>query len=254
MYKEEGKKIVESGLYLATQRFLVMMHKQFYKNETTESLSKSQFAIVLPAFLEKEKQFIKEILRPMLIQTRWISETDFKSKLLFFGQLQAALYSQQFDKMNIKSQHPLKIEREKKYLSCMIQRSLGSNSLTIQLDVVQMKYDRNFIAASKSYISSSEHQLYAPKFLYKSKEIHIPVFLSKKTQTLPKFLLRKIFANSRRRLSFEWGDSLGFFLDGEYQNEHFLTAVVSDFISEVCVSCTALLGNDFDISTVFSCI
>ena len=95
MFKIEGKRLSESSLYLATVRYLILAYKQFYGNETTESLSKSQFAVILPMSLEKDGQFIKDILRPLFMEAGWISESDVSSKLIFFGKLEANLYAQQ---------------------------------------------------------------------------------------------------------------------------------------------------------------
>lgn len=228
MFKIKGKRLGESSLYSGTAGYLALMYKRLYGNETVESMSKSQFAVILPIFLEKDGQFVKDILRPLFMEAGWISESDFKSKLVFFGELEANLYAQQQWTENLAYSEPQKIAREKRNMCCLVQRDLYSNSLMLTLDIIQMRYDKDFIAASKSSSSSSSRaQILTPQFMVPSKTIFIQNCVSAKTLLLPRYLLSRIFPGSSNIITFAHGDLNGFYQDNEYQNVDHLKELIS---------------------------
>ncbi|KAL7311299.1 hypothetical protein PS15m_009079 [Mucor circinelloides] len=220
MYLIEGVKTANTDLYLATRRYLVLARKKMYGTELQDRLPKSQFVTLFPVGLLRDKEFIDDIVRPLLIEASWMSHTDPKSKLLFLDQLEATLYGYQSDK--ILSRNFLEIKREKRYLCCLIQSGRDGDSLTLQLDIIHMRYDTHFIAATKSSLSSSENPLLGPKFLPFSKTIHIPSCVSKKLLELPRFLITRIFAGSPHKISFLHGDLLGFYLGERYKSIRYL--------------------------------
>lgn len=229
MFKIKGKRLGESSLYSGTAGYLALMYKRLYGNETVESMSKSQFAVILPIFLEKDGQFVKDILRPLFMEAGWISESDFKSKLVFFGELEAKLYAEQLRRVeNPTHPKPQKIAREKRNMCCLVQRDLYSNSLMLTLDIIQMRYDKDFIAASKSPPSSSSRaQILTPQFMVPSKTIFIQNWVSAKTLLLPRYLLSRIFPGSSNIITFAHGDLNGFYWDNEYQNVDHLKELIS---------------------------
>ncbi|GAN04804.1 hypothetical protein MAM1_0074d04269 [Mucor ambiguus] len=231
MYESESRKLKESSLYLATKHRLILAYKKLYGNETTDSLSKSQFAVVLPIFLEKEGRFVDEVLRLLFIEAGWTSELDFKSKLVFFGELEASLYAYQQQPTTFDYDVSQRIIREKKYMRCLIQRGLHDGSVTLTLDIIQMKFDKHFIAASRSSISSSGTELLAPQFTAPSKTIPIQNWVSKKILQLLRFLLSRIFTDSPGKISFAQGDLYGFYLNNKYHNERYLTSLIEVLIS-----------------------
>ncbi|KAL9558395.1 hypothetical protein MBANPS3_000938 [Mucor bainieri] len=173
------------------------MYKQLYGSETTESLSASQFAVVLPIFIKKEEQFIDNILRPLFIEAGWISKLDYSSKLVFFGKLEASLYTHQRLSAALSDGEFQEMIRERRYICCLIQKDLYDGSLTLTLNIIQMRFDKDFIAASKSSISSSKAQLLTPQqLMFPSKTLTIQNYISKKTLHLPRFLRSRILADS----------------------------------------------------------
>lgn len=233
MYKSNNSNIPKNNIYHAIRHYLYLFHKSKSQSQTKENISQTQLVFVVPSEYESDESFIKNVLEPLLGEAQWVSNVDPKSKLFFVGQIQAALYSRQFREKSAKAQQTSRTERERKYLSCLIQRSLDGSSLTLRLAIIQMKYDKNFIAAFGSSIFSSEHHLYAPKFQHQSSEFRIPAILSKNTHALPNFLYERIFAKSPSRLLFEREGSLRFSLDDEYKEESFLKELMIDLISQV---------------------
>lgn len=231
MYLIEGVKTANTDLYLATRRYLTLARKEMHGTESQEHLSKSQFITLFPVGLLRDEEFIDDIVRPLLIEASWISHTDPKSKLLFLDQLEATLYSYQSDK--ILSRTFLEIKREKRYLCCLVQSGHDDDSLTLQLDIMHMRYDEHFIAASKSSLSSSENPLLGPKFLPFRKTIHIPSCVSKKLLELPRFLITRIFAGSPHKISFLHGDLLGFYLGKEYKSIRYLNNFIQQLLQFV---------------------
>ncbi|CAO0801371.1 unnamed protein product [Mucor circinelloides] len=199
-----------------------------YGTESQEHLSKSQFITLFPMGLLRDEEFIDDIVRPLLIEASWISHTDPKSKLLFLDQLEAILYGYQSDK--ILSRTFSEIKREKRYLCCLIQSGRDGDSFTLQLDIMHMRYDKHFIAASKSSLSSSESPLLGPKFLPFSKTIQVPGCMSKKLLELPRFLITRIFAGSPHKISFLHGDLLGFYLGEEYRSIWYLEDLIQQLL------------------------
>ncbi|CAO3636940.1 unnamed protein product [Mucor fragilis] len=219
MFKTEGKRLGESSLYLATVRYLALVYKQLYGKEKTESMFQSQFVVIIPEFFKKDGEFIKDILRPLFAEAGWTSASDFKSKLVFFGELEAELYVKQKQLTTTNLDYNIqKIVREKRYMCCLIQRDMRDHSLMLTLNIVQMRYDKHFIAASRSSISCSEAQLLTPQFMTPGKTIRIQNWVSKRALQLPRFLLSRIFAGSSKKISFIFGDLYGFYLNNEYRD------------------------------------
>ncbi|KAL9558396.1 hypothetical protein MBANPS3_000939 [Mucor bainieri] len=216
MYKIEGETVKESNLYFATKQFLITKYKKPPAiDDTAESfVAKTQFAIVLPMFLQNDEQFVTEILQSLFIEVGWVSESDYKSKLVFFGELESLLYAHQQSLIRLPHRARQKIiRREKRYLCCSINKDLYKDSLTLTLDIIQMRFDKDFIAASRSSISSSGTELLAPQFMASSKIITIQNCVSKKALGLPRFVLSRIFADSLDKISYVHGDLHGFYLN-----------------------------------------
>ncbi|KAL9552459.1 hypothetical protein MBANPS3_003758 [Mucor bainieri] len=246
-YKKEGERTREDrDIYLATKAFL---HQQctdiMFNCETNGDLLKSQFAIVVPTEFKKDEKFIEKVLRPLFIEAGFGLKADRKCKLLFFSVLEAVLFAQQqYSTLLWPEGSIMAINREKKYLSCMIQIHYN-NSISLQLDKVHMKYDKHFIAASESSISSSENQLLAPHFEpFSSKTIRIPNCASRTTLELPRFILSRVFADSAHKISFEYGDLFAFYLNGEYMAADYM----EDFLKSLLSLIEKQIEKDPDLS------
>ncbi|GAN08287.1 hypothetical protein MAM1_0197d07796 [Mucor ambiguus] len=163
----------------------------------------TQLVFIVPVQYERDKRFIEDVVRSLLIKASWVSDTDPRSKLLIFGQLEATLYTQVYYQADYEGE-PLNLTREKKYLTGIAQRSLDSRS-----------------------------QLLAPSFLATSDKIEIAAYITGKALELPSYILSRIFPNSPDKISSMWGKSPILYFAHESQQEWFLKSVLSN--SAKCV-------------------
>lgn len=232
-YKVNDSKLIIDELYLVSCKYLRLVFCKNYNGKTKESLSKTQFIVVIATEYWRASDFLRDVIRPLLIDAQWISETNLQSKLVFFGRAEAALYSWQLYTPSRNDDDIGRLEREKRYLSYTIERNRMKDGLTLVLDILQMQYDKDFIAASKSSISASYNTLLAPTYKEPSVKIDIPACLPKKLLELPRFVLSKIFAESLHRISFAPSDYLGFYLDGEYlPSDLMYQFIVFEYVNE----------------------
>lgn len=229
----DSNTVVKSKIYKAVCQYLCLCHGKKRQHQNCELFQKTQFVVIVPTEFERDKRFIEDVMRPLLIKAGWVSDTDRKSKLLFFGQVEAALYTSEYFREAYGGK-PLDIRREMDYLACTVQRSLYSQSVTLQLDIIRMKFDRSYIAASQKSIASSKKQLLAPEFLATSDRIQISAYITSKTLELPRYILSRIFPNSPSQISSIWGDRPVLCFANTSPQEWFLKSVILDLISKVC--------------------
>lgn len=236
IYKVSNDAVIDSAIYKAACQYLHLFHKSKFHGQEDEVSYNTQLVFIIPIEYERDRRFVEDVIRPLLIKAKWVSSTDPKSKLLFFGQLEAALHTQTYyatDYVTDYEDKPLKITREKEYLACIAQRSSDSRSVTLQLDIIKMKFDKNYVAASQKSITSSEKQLLAPEFLATSDKIELAACIPSKALGLPRYILSRIFPNSPYRITSIWGDNPITHFSNDSPSEWFLKHVILGLLEKV---------------------
>ncbi|KAL7326594.1 hypothetical protein PS15p_208907 [Mucor circinelloides] len=232
IYKISNDAVIDSAIYKAACEYLYLFHKSKFYGQEDEVSYNTQLVFIVPIEYERDRLFVEDVMRPLLIKAKWVSSTDPKSKLLFFGQLEAALHAQTYYETDYKGK-PLEITREKEYLACIAQRSLDSRSVTLQLDIIQMKFDKNYVAASQKSITSSKKQLLAPEFLATSDRIELAAYIPSKALGLPRYILSRICPNSPYRITSIWGDNPIMYFSNDSTPQWFLKHVILGLLEKV---------------------
>lgn len=232
IYKISNDAVIDSAIYKAACEYLYLFHKNKLYGQEDEVSYSTQLVFIVPIEYERDRRFVEDVMRPLFIKAKWVSSTDSKSKLLFFGQLEAALHTQTYYTTGYENK-PLEITREKEYLACIAQRSLGSLSVTLQLDIIQMKFDKNYVAASQKSITASKKQLLAPEFLATSDRIELAAYIPSKALGLPRYILSRIFPNSPYRITSIWGDNPIMYFSNDSPPQWFLKHVILGLLEKV---------------------
>lgn len=184
-----------SILYLAIVKFLTRIYPRKLR-EVKDGLTRTQYMLILPEDHVHDKQFIERALRPLLEEASWVPANECKSKLLFTSNWECYLYSIQSSEKLIRND--MRLQRERKYIICNIQKMAKQSKFLVTLETIQMVYDPDFVDASQGSIATlDKNALLSPKILNKIASLEIPVncFLNK-MEKVAKSIFLKVFAET----------------------------------------------------------
>lgn len=196
MYNSSDDRLqIESQDSILCEATIAFLTKLWLGNrlKKTYDLTTTQFVFLLPKE-NFEARFVEEFLRPLLLQTPWSSPCDPKNKLIFISDMQAFVYSLQ----SPDQENNITLQREGKYLICNIQDIKSKNEIAIELDAVQMVYDKDTVAASgQSIVALGNRPLLEPKTLSPTvtHKFTVAPFLED-LRRLAKFVFLRVFADS----------------------------------------------------------
>ncbi|KAF1797029.1 hypothetical protein FB192DRAFT_1401776 [Mucor lusitanicus] len=254
MYNSSDDRLqIESQDSILCEATIAFLTKLWLGNrlKKTYDLTTTQFVFLLPKE-NFEARFVEEFLRPLLLQTPWSSPCDPKNKLIFISDMQAFVYSLQ----SPDQENNITLQREGKYLICNIQDIKSKNEIAIELDAVQMVYDKDTVAASgQSIVALGNRPLLEPKTLSPTvtHKFTVAPFLED-LRRLAKFVFLRVFADSSDdiigddRLSDYCGDNK------HYSKELFqnLVSFIRSFIdSKITIDSSHQIDMNFKDSPIY---
>lgn len=160
------------ALYLAIVKFLASIHPRKLQG-MEDGLPETQCMLILPEYFSDDAESLETTFRPTLKRTSWISPNDCKSKVLFTSNWSCYLNYIQCPEGLIENN--TKLQREKKHITCNIQKMVKQSKFLVTLNAIQMVYDSDFIIASQGSIATlSKNVLLSPKALHRIASIEVP--------------------------------------------------------------------------------
>lgn len=214
----------KNTVYSAIVKFLTLIYPRRLQ-EARGALKRIQCMFVLPDKYVYDEQFLKETLRPTLEKAAWLSKNDNESKALYISNWMDVLYYYQSRRRTLHD--TLKLQREKKYMICNIQKMAKQSKLLVTINTARMVYDPDFAKASLTLLD--ENTPLVPKILDTVLSTELPFDCSlDKMKKVAKLLFVRVFAASPN-------DTIGddtltdYYCDNAYYSESF----VHDFIEAV---------------------
>ncbi|KAL7312960.1 hypothetical protein PS15m_008664 [Mucor circinelloides] len=154
----------------------------------------TQHAFILPSHEHTDRDFVDTFLRPLLRSTPWLKSNDLASKTVFYSSIDTLGY---LLNGSLLQWITLKLQREKKYLLCKLQKVNGQHKLLLTIDITRAVYDPDQIAASGNSIAALEGRtLFTLKPIAPPLKLEIAIFPTiEKMNHLAKFLYMKVFAD-----------------------------------------------------------
>ncbi|KAL9549170.1 hypothetical protein MBANPS3_005331 [Mucor bainieri] len=196
--KEESATGDDATLRSAVTSFLTRIYpfERSYKRE----VSAMQYAFVLPSQEYTNKGFVDTMLRPLLQNTPWVTPDDLASKILFYSKIDTYAYL-----LNNTTQYSvLRLEREKKYLVCTLQKKSDQDQLLFTARFMRAVFDPDLIAASGRSTAALEGKpMLSFKSISPSLSTLIPINNAAlaKMNSLAVFLYSKVFADEEENPS-----------------------------------------------------
>lgn len=222
-------------VYSAIVKFLTLIYPKRLQ-EARGALNRIQYMFVLPDKYAYDEKFLKETLRPTLEKAAWLSKNDNESKALYISSWMDVLYYYQSRRHTLHD--TLKLQREKKYMICNIQKMAKQTKLLVTINTARMVYDPDFAKASLALLG--ENTPLVPKILDTVLSIELPVGCPlDKMKKVAKLLFVKVFAESP-------DDTIGddtltdYYFNNAYYSESFLRdfmlAISGDYEPKVSIS------------------
>ncbi|KAL9539304.1 hypothetical protein MBANPS3_010343 [Mucor bainieri] len=196
LYQMHKSQEVDGTLFSAIVQFLLLVYLQKSQYLDEDGLKKTQYVFVLPEKYSCNQQFLEEMFRPALEIAYWLSESDSKSKALFTTSWTGLLYHCQSKGLELGNE--VRLQRERKYILCDIQKMAGQNKLKVVVNTAKMVYDPDFVKASKRSLTLlGEDAPLVPKMLDSilSTELSFNCSLDK-MKKFAKLVFLKVFAKS----------------------------------------------------------
>ncbi|GAN05339.1 hypothetical protein MAM1_0088c04809 [Mucor ambiguus] len=179
----------DTALCSAIASFLTKVYP--FRRFKQENAFKTQHAFILPSQKYTDKDFINTTLRPLLQNTPWLTPVDSTSKTVFYSKIDTFTYY-----LNRLKLPGLRLEREKKYLYCSLQKTRDHRHLMLTVRFIRAVYDPDLIAASgKSMTALGGDMILSSKMISPALLLEIPINPTlAKMAKLAELLYNEIFA------------------------------------------------------------
>lgn len=195
LYQMHQSRESNDALFSTIVKFLALIYPQDLQ-ESDGGLETIQYMFVLPEKYACDKQFLRETFRPTLEKAAWLSTTDKDSKALFISTWMGFMYSYQCVSQSLHNAE--KLQPEKKYILCDIQKMANQNRLLVTVHIAKMVYDPDFVkAAQRSSKLLGENAILVPKILDTILHTELSFDCSlDKMKKIAKLIFLKVFAKS----------------------------------------------------------
>ncbi|KAL9555525.1 hypothetical protein MBANPS3_002310 [Mucor bainieri] len=182
----------EKVLHSAIITFLTRIYPSELSSK--EESSTTQFAFILSSHEYTSKTFIDECFLPLLRGTPWLKQEDPSSKVIFGNSIDALGYLLDGNQLPWCG---LKLQREKKYLFCNLQKVFGQDKMLFSANFVRALYDPDLIAASRRSMTALNGEiLLRPKSIAPTLTVEIPISPAiQGMNNLVSFLYTQVFAD-----------------------------------------------------------